>query len=563
MPLRSSGCQNCRKRKIRCDEARPACQRCKTHGVVCLGYRTNKAGGIEFKDQTDVTVLRVTNEQRSGANLKPAPRKNSDDRRSSASSGLAAPTSSHCSLSPASPIQVTYPDHELNAVALSDTLAKRYPYITTPSDYPSPAYTPVPQLTPNLTSLFSPGVERTRLYQGFIDTYIPINSGPAITEGHYVFFRSLANLQSPQPALLHGFDALSLVQLGSVHKDQKLLKQATRQYGRALRALGASIAKGDFLHNDEVLAAVAVLAACELYDEMQDQGSGWQSHVQGANQLVAARGPDSLQSDLSLLLYANMRHGSMCHALIARKAPFMASQEWRNVAFRVPLKKDQSVFFYDWAIQVPGLLERHDNLDLGCEGVLEEIDDLLVECREMERELKKWFAGWQAVSAIDHGPVCELAPIADFPTFLSLCPDDAFDQAFMFPDFLIGYLQTMYWMTIFELRTAIQSLHKYRHRLLTDWYPDPAEEVAECELFAYVLNLCKSIPYFCEPSCNSSGSIGIFLPLRTAAMYLTAHGHWRLLKWLGCVKNNVFVKGLRPPNAGRPAGTPSKPSSPK
>src|ERR1700761_7032146 len=62
MPIRSSGCATCRKRKIRCDEGRPGCGRCKTHGVPCPGYRTDKPGGIEFKDQTKITVKKA-NEQ--------------------------------------------------------------------------------------------------------------------------------------------------------------------------------------------------------------------------------------------------------------------------------------------------------------------------------------------------------------------------------------------------------------------------------------------------------------------------------------------------------------------
>ena len=47
------------------------------------------------------------------------------------------------------------------------------------------------------------------------------------------------------------------------------------------------------------------------------------------------------------------------------------------------------------------------------------------------------------------------------------------------------------------------------------------------------------------------------MPMREAAMYFTAHSHWRFLKWVGEVKNNVFVKGLAPPgvkNAGKESG---------
>ncbi|KAL4958668.1 Zn(II)2Cys6 transcription factor domain-containing protein [Aspergillus stella-maris] len=36
----SRGCENCRRRKKKCDEGRPTCERCKKAGISCLGYRS-------------------------------------------------------------------------------------------------------------------------------------------------------------------------------------------------------------------------------------------------------------------------------------------------------------------------------------------------------------------------------------------------------------------------------------------------------------------------------------------------------------------------------------------
>ena len=97
------------------------------------------------------------------------------------------------------------------------------------------------------------------------------------------------------------------------------------------------------------------------------------------------------------------------------------------------------------------------------------------------------------------------------------------------------------------LRSNVQSLHKLRHGLVDDYYPLANEIVPEEELLDYVLDLCRCMPSFVEPTSSSAGHIGIFLPLRTAAFYFAAHGHWQYLKWIGAVKDNVFVKGLAPP----------------
>ncbi|KAF2496090.1 hypothetical protein BU16DRAFT_366807 [Lophium mytilinum] len=38
VPGLSKGCHTCKKRKIKCDESKPICQRCQTSGYVCAGY---------------------------------------------------------------------------------------------------------------------------------------------------------------------------------------------------------------------------------------------------------------------------------------------------------------------------------------------------------------------------------------------------------------------------------------------------------------------------------------------------------------------------------------------
>ena len=529
MPIRSSGCAICRKRKIRCDETRPGCKRCATHGVHCPGYRTDKPGGIEFKDQTNITVKRAKDQYKAKNSHTTSTWSIYD---SSDSSTQSSTTSNGATTPPSQSKYGTIPFEDDSFPNQSLILANNAKH----ASLGEPFY------------LLSPGLERARLYNEFITTYLPKTQAGA-QNGHFSFFQTIALKRSDQPALKQSFDALSLVQIGSVYKDQGFLKQAVKQYGNALSSLARSISKGQYLHDDDLLAAVTVMATCELYEEIQDFGEGWMKHVQGSNQLVAMRGPQSINTELALLLYSNMRHGSLLHALISRKAPFMATPEWRAVAFRVPSSAlDDSTTFYDMAIQVPGLLERHDELDLDLPTALEDIDRIVEESARLESELQSWFADWQTRAGLNNRVLYELRPIDDFPTFTSLCPDRTFDQAYRFPDFLIGYLHSLYWMIMHYLRTNIQSLHKHRHKILVDWYPDADFIVPEDELLGYILNLCQCIPFFVEPISSSTGSIAIFLPLRCAATYFTTHGHWMWLRWIGNVRNTVFVKGLRPPS---------------
>ncbi|KAL4891680.1 hypothetical protein BDV59DRAFT_203275 [Aspergillus ambiguus] len=41
-PFTSTGCNTCRRRKVKCDETRPECRRCTEHGHVCTGYERER-----------------------------------------------------------------------------------------------------------------------------------------------------------------------------------------------------------------------------------------------------------------------------------------------------------------------------------------------------------------------------------------------------------------------------------------------------------------------------------------------------------------------------------------
>ena len=59
MPSRSLGCAACRRRKIRCDQTQPSCERCGIYGIVCPGYRTEGPGRLEFQDLTSLTAQKA------------------------------------------------------------------------------------------------------------------------------------------------------------------------------------------------------------------------------------------------------------------------------------------------------------------------------------------------------------------------------------------------------------------------------------------------------------------------------------------------------------------------
>ncbi|KAG9535828.1 hypothetical protein KCU97_g23477, partial [Aureobasidium melanogenum] len=67
MAPRSTGCANCRKRKIKCDEGRPGCKKCQIHNTPCPGYRGIKPDGLEWRDETQAVSMRVERAWRTGS----------------------------------------------------------------------------------------------------------------------------------------------------------------------------------------------------------------------------------------------------------------------------------------------------------------------------------------------------------------------------------------------------------------------------------------------------------------------------------------------------------------
>lgn len=237
--------------------------------------------------------------------------------------------------------------------------------------------------------------------------------------------------------------------------------------------------------------------------------------------------------------------------LLSRKASYLETLQWRSVG-KTDLRSTLSSQFYDTAIQVPGLLERCDRLRCGTPLDLETINALLNDLAAMEAKLKRWLADLESSSAAASHQIRILRPINHFTHFTALCPERTLTRAYHFPSFHIGYLHSLYWMCMHALRTGTQQVTALRCKMDPPWTHAALFHVDEDELLEYTLDLCRCMPFFCEPLTGSIGHIAIFLPMRCAAFYFATHGQWIWLKWIGAVKVTVFTQGLSPPKVGGP-----------
>jgi len=398
-------------------------------------------------------------------------------------------------------------------------------------------------LPPNI--LLSPAVNQAQLYDKWLNIYTPVTVG---TQGlHFDYLREAIDMAESEPALRDGLNTLALVQVGHAANDEHLLAASVPSYGRALASLAYAVSKATSVRDNTVLAAASLLVVCEFYDKIKTQGMSWFGHVEGVQQLLLARGPDSLDTNLSLMLFFNARHASTAKSFLLRKGDAYDTPAWRAAAFRAPMH-DLSVSLFDSTIRVPRLLQRSDELELDSPQVFENVRNLLYDCELLEAEMRKWQHNFHSDLRSRNTKPYETVNIENFRTFSSLVTDRTLPTCHRFNNFMSGYLHSQYWVAMHYLRSTIKELRELRQSLDTCLPPDYSGGVTDEELNGYAFDLCRSIPHFVEPTSGTQGHIGIFLPLAVIMMHFKSRRNWKWCSWGLNVQANVFNMGLRQPH---------------
>lgn len=399
------------------------------------------------------------------------------------------------------------------------------------------------------TTLVSPAANQAQLYDKWLNIYTPVTCG---TQGlHFDYLREAISMAESEPALRDGLNTLALVQVGHASNDEHLLAASVPSYGRALASLAYAVSKATSVRDNTVLAAASLLVVCEFYDKIKTQGMSWFGHVEGVQQLLLARGPDSLDTNLSLMLFCNARHASTARGFLLRKGDSYDTPAWRAAAFRAPMH-DASIGLFDITIRVPRCLQRSDELDLDSPQALQNVQGLLQDCERLEAELRNWQTSFHdSLRARGTSPY-QTVPIEHFKTFSRLVTDRTLPTCHRFNDFMSGYLHSQFWVAMHYLRSTIKELREQRQNLDTtfqtaSYTTTTTGGVTDEELNSYAFDLCRSIPHFVEPTSGTQGHIGIFLPLAVIMMHFRNRSNWKWCAWGLDVQNNVFSMGLRQP----------------
>lgn len=145
------------------------------------------------------------------------------------------------------------------------------------------------------------------------------------TRGFMDYLIPLLKAESPDGHLQHAFNACAMASLGNrVTSDSiNFRDRAFAEYSKALAGTNAALRHQEGCKSDATLAAVLMLGMFENITAKQMGEFAWGSHIEGAIQIVKARGRKQLRTKTGLLLFISVR--TQLVSLVLRVLPLVPS----------------------------------------------------------------------------------------------------------------------------------------------------------------------------------------------------------------------------------------------
>lgn len=206
---------------------------------------------------------------------------------------------------------------------------------------------------------------------------------------------------------------------------------------------------------------------------------------------------------------------------------------------RSAVKVDGMTLLLDLATEVPGLLERADDLTSSDQhsDAAKLIEDMLALAGKIDRWHNSW-SSWLVRSGFT------VVAMERFPYMKTILGDDTtFEHAYKFPGFGVAYLHLIYWTCLCFLYAEILKI-KGRYRDVP--CSKPVMQIHR-DLFQHVINMCQAVPWCCQPAAGSTGRFSLFVPLGFATKYFAKAGMFPQQKWCEKVGTIIYSSGIGPP----------------
>ncbi|CDM38269.1 Zn(2)-C6 fungal-type DNA-binding domain [Penicillium roqueforti FM164] len=269
----SKGCGECRSRKIRCDQAQPACSQCTRAKRDCSGYRDQQA--LMFRDESK-SVIRKAVAASTHRKQAERSRRSAIPERNPVRSGL--------STAPVGQVLDFHSDPQ--HINLARQLGNRPLEVQPSQEF---------ETTKNEAICFF--LRSTAIPGSFLTTEMISDS--LVQSGG----------TPSQRAMKASVVATAMAMLSRVRGLPSLRDVAHREYGSALRLLNAALTEMEEAKSNQTLGAVMLLAKYEVISSRApNEIESWTNHISGAMALLDLRGADKLKTDTDLRLFLYLRY---------------------------------------------------------------------------------------------------------------------------------------------------------------------------------------------------------------------------------------------------------------
>ncbi|UNI24243.1 hypothetical protein JDV02_010006 [Purpureocillium takamizusanense] len=368
----------CRVRRIKCDETRPTCKQCARARRTCPGYREAESVGDSSRSRTGEAADRQ-------------------------------PPASRTSSRP-----------------LASKTQKGQSDFSSESEYST---TPVIMNEEAIQGLLQLPVEDLASCH-FIANYVLIPRQHILsTRGFLEFLLPLLKSGARIPHFKHAFDACALASLNNrVGNGNEFDKQALGSYTKALAATFAALKDPELVKKDETLAAILLLGLFENISAKSLGMMAWSSHIEGAVQLVKARGPAQLSTKTGMDLFVAVRTQMIIHSLSTGKGPSLDVNWWVDDN----PNSEYGVQFLRLSSRTSELKNETNHLLATVHKTPENTERMkkaMEKCQDLDKEIVEWLEElpesfrWKTVAWEDYNPKCDYSKAEAFPGRIDMYAD--------------------------------------------------------------------------------------------------------------------------------------------
>ncbi|KAH8680288.1 hypothetical protein BGZ61DRAFT_456511 [Ilyonectria robusta] len=363
----SKGCERCRRRKVKCDQRKPACLKCQKSKIQCPGYRD--LDQVLFRNESERIIRKAR--------------------------------------------QLDQPQPALGQEVIATSSHPPKNGLATACEAP-------PTSLP-LGISYPPSQPVNNLGASFFFTKYTFNEVPFCGDYHDWLTQSYFNDGSVLQAAI---EAVGMAGISNVSYAPYVASKAKEQYCKAVTAVNLALGDPVQAAADSTLMAVILLGLFETVNfETSDRYDYWAAHVKGATALLALRGQEQFTRKRGGLLYILIRsqiisactqqHMPVPQALVQATRDFQTSiirQQWQrsNVASR------GSVCQISFRIVNLGAVFAN--------GEITDLDVIRDMALEIDRDLEAWREGAPSGWAYARIDASEAAPGTFFDTHIHVYP---------------------------------------------------------------------------------------------------------------------------------------------